>query len=307
MGRPSSTLRYETVHSFWHGESLSAYQLLCLRSFAAHGYRIVLYRYDADLAVPDWLETKNAAEILPPDRVLRYSSSKGRGGVVAHTNLFRYALLHQLGGWWTDPDVLLLKADLPQTEMFFAASGQRDLVSTNLLKFPSRHPILADAIERPAALEAAGLAQSGQPLLTALLKQRGLAQLCQPRALTTPIPWYEVDLLFDPDRAEEIRSRCADSLALDLHDEVWRGAGIPYDLAPPEHSFIDLAFRQYDVGAGFCGRMNVTDVTAWIEHLRVSIGLDAQLRALHARYRALERTCNLLERERDRLAAATRA
>ena len=242
-----SAHHYETVHSFRHGEPLDAYQLLCLGSFAAHGYRVVLHTYDPELAVPDWVEAKNAADVLPAERVLRRRLINGQATVTAHTNLFRYALLHQLGGWWTDLDVILLKPDLPQTEMFFAASGQRDLISTNLLKFPAAHPVLADAIERPAGLEAAGWAQSGQPLLTALLKQRGLAQLCQPPAPTNPIPWFEVAMLFDPSRAEEVRSHCSKSLALDLHDEVWRGAGIPRELAPPENSFIELALRRHQM------------------------------------------------------------
>jgi len=166
--------RAEAVRGFWHGEPLNAYQLLCLRSFAVHGHRVELYSYDPSLAVPDWVERKDASQILPPERVLRYRSGTGPGSFAVYTNLFRYALLHRLGGWWADLDLLLLRGDLPQDEIFFAASGQLDQVSCNLVKFPSEHPMLAEAMARAASLEVELWAQAGQPLLTVLIKQHGL-------------------------------------------------------------------------------------------------------------------------------------
>jgi hypothetical protein len=240
--------RDEAVRGFWHGEPLNAYQLLCLRSFAAHGHRVELYSYDPSLAVPDWVERKDASQILPPERVLRYRSGTGPGSFAVHTNLFRYALLHRRGGWWADLDLLLLRGDLPQDEIFFAASGQLDQVSGNLVKFPSEHPLLAEAMARAASLEVELWAQAGQPLLTVLIKQHGLAQLCRPRTDSSPIAWFELPMLFDPSRADEVRDRCGAAYALDLHDEVWRGAGIPFKQAPPEGSYIDLALRQHDLG-----------------------------------------------------------
>ena len=257
--------RAETVRGFWHGEPLNAYQLLCLRSFAVHGHRVELYSYDPSLAVPDWVERKDASQILPPERVLRYRSGTGPGGFAVHTNLFRYALLHRLGGWWADLDLLLLRGDLPQDEIFFAASGQLDQVSCNLVKFPSEHPMLAEAMARAASLEVELWAQAGQPLLTVLIKQHGLAQLCRPRTDSSPIAWFELPMLFDPSRADEVRDRCTAAYALDLHDEVWRGAGIPFKLAPPEGSYIDLALRQHDLGLHFAARMDFADAARWIE------------------------------------------
>ena len=293
------------MRSFWHGEPLNAYQLLCLRSFATQGYRVELYSYDPSLAVPDWVERKEASDILPPDRVLRYRSGTGPGSFAAHTNLFRYALLHRLGGWWADPDVLLLRGDLPPEEIFFAASGQLDQVSCNLVKFPSGHPLLADAIARAAALDLELWAQAGSPLLTVLIKQHGLAERRRPRTDSTPIAWFELPMLFDPSRADEVRDRCAAAYALDLHDEVWRGAGIPFRLAPPEASYIDLALRRHDLGLHFPARFDFADATRWVENLRNSIALDAQLRALQASAHELEARYRTLEGERDALLAAS--
>jgi hypothetical protein len=297
--------RAEAVRGFWHGEPLNAYQLLCLRSFAVHGHRVELYSYDPSLAVPDWVERKDASQILPPERVLRYRSGTGPGSFAVYTNLFRYALLHRLGGWWADLDLLLLRGDLPQDEIFFAASGQLDQVSSNLVKFPSEHPMLAEAMARAALLEVELWAQAGQPLLTVLIKQHGLAQLCRPRTDSSPIAWFELPMLFDPSRTDEVRDRCAAAYALDLHDEVWRGAGIPFKQAPPEGSYIDLALRQHDLGLHFAERMDFADAARWIENLRNSIALDAQLRALQTSHHELETKYRALEGQHDALVAAS--
>jgi hypothetical protein len=93
---------------------------------------------------------------------------------------------------------------------------------------------------------------------------------------------------------------------IDLHDEMWRGAGIPRELAPPQGSYIDLAFRQYHPGVRFSAPMNYADVALWIEHLQTNIGLDAKLRSLQASHRELEEKYSALERERNSLMAAAR-
>jgi Protein of unknown function (DUF707) len=111
-------------------------------------------------------------------------------------------------------------------------------------------------------------------------------------------------MLFDPSRADEVRDRCTAAYALDLHDEVWRGAGIPFKLAPPEGCYIDLALRQHDLGFHFPARTEFADAARWIENLRNSIALDTQLRPLQASHHDLEIKYRVLEQERDALVAA---
>lgn len=290
--RSPSTHR-ETLCTFWHGEPLSAYLLLCLRSFVDSGHQVVVFTYDRNLALPAWLARRDAAEILPPARVL--------GHQAAHINLFRYALLHNLGGWWIDPDLVSLKPDLPQEEMFFAASGERDLASLGMVKFPSGHPLLATAVERAAASDVGSWAQSGSPLFSQLLDQHGLTQSCRRRTEFCPVSWFELEMLFDPLRAEEVRHRCADSFALDLHNEFWRGAGIPHRFAAPEGSFIDMLARQHGRDLEFSARMDYVDVACWIKHLRDNIELDTRLRLVEASRRECEARCDELQRDLNAL------
>lgn len=293
----------ETAKTFWHGEPLNAYQLLCLRSFADRGHHVVIFSYDPSLALPTWIERRDAAEILSRERVLSRSAT-GPESFVANVNLFRYALLHRDGGWWVDPDTVLLKADLPQDQLFFAASGERDFVSLGLVKFPRGHPLLAAAVEEASASAVGLWAHSGAALFTQLLNRHGLLQHCRPREEACPIPWFELEALFDPSRVEEVRSRCAGAYALDLHHEFWRGAGIPHRLAAPEGSFMDVLVRKHGSDLKFAARMDYADVASWIKHLRDNIGLDARLRLVEASHREYEARCAGLQQELNALRAA---
>lgn len=283
----------ENLSTFWHGEPLGPYQLLCLRSFVDSGHHVTVFTYDPNLVMPTWLARRDASEILPPARALRNQ--------VAHINLFRYALLCHLGGWWIDPDLVALKPDLPQEQFFFAASGERDLVSLGMVKFPSGHALLTAAIERAAASDVGSWAKSGSPLFTALLEQHGLMQHSRPPAEACPVSWFELEIMFDPLRADEVRRRCASSYALDLHDEVWRGAGIPHRFAAPEGSFLDMLARQHGGDFQFSARMAYTDVECWIKHLRANIELDARLRLVDASRQQCEARCTALQRDLNKL------
>jgi Family of unknown function (DUF6065) len=294
----------ETVHTFWSGEPLNAYQLLCLRSFVDRGHHILLFSYDPSLALPAWIERRDAADILPPERVLRRRSAPGEEGFATHVNLFRYALLHRFGGWWADLDVISLKPSLPQEQLFFAASGERDFVSLGFVKIPRGHPLLTEAVERAAALDISLWPQSGSPLFTQLLARHGLMRHCRSQEEACPIPWFELEVLFDPSRFEEARRRCANAYVVELHDEFWRGAGIPHRLGPPGGSLLDVLARQHEHGLGFAARMEYADVACWIKHLRENIGLDARLRLIEASHREFKARCEALERERNALPAA---
>lgn len=61
----------ETFRCFWHGPALSAYEILPLKSILARGHRVVLYRYDRTLALPEGVEAGDAQEILPALQVMR--------------------------------------------------------------------------------------------------------------------------------------------------------------------------------------------------------------------------------------------
>jgi hypothetical protein len=89
----------------WVSGELSRLARLSLASFRANGYRVVLWSYDAKRLGE---QADDAAEVLPV--------AAGDISNMAHlTSLFRYRILAERGGIWSDMDVVAL-ADNPKIE-----------------------------------------------------------------------------------------------------------------------------------------------------------------------------------------------
>lgn len=256
----------QTVRTFWHGGSMGPYQLMCLRSFADSGHRVEVFSYNPDLRLPDWVEVRSAELIAGRERILRPLSEDGP--VAIHANLFRYALLHQLGGWWIDPDVLLLTPDLPEGDVFLAGPDTFGRVPMGALKFPAGHGLLADAMARTEALgnSLEDWDRSGSPLLTTMVNGHQLND-SPSRPSLGPLSWFDVPDLFNPACAEELNRKCNGFRFFQVHDEVWRRAGVPHNLAPPEGSFLASLLAKHDPEARFSARMAFNDVNRWIAHM----------------------------------------
>jgi hypothetical protein len=230
-----------------------------------------VFTYDDELEVPDWIVRRRAADIVPAERVLRWLPDQNRSAINA--GLFRHALLHRLGGWWIDPDVVLLRSALPPGDVFCAASAGLKAVSTAALKLPAAHPALADALVHGSAFESevANWDRAGAPLLAECLRQNrvsdGGESGIHPIETVSPISWLDVPRLFDPAQAESVAEATHPGSFLDLHFEVWLRAGIPGYLGPPRGSYLDNLFRKHDVGLIFPAHMEFDDVRRWLAHM----------------------------------------
>jgi hypothetical protein len=269
-GKPARVPRTaQTLRTFWQGEVISTYQLLCLRSFVDRGHHVELFSYEPALDLPDWIARKDAAEILPRERVLRFLPEQRRFAV--HADLFRLALLHRLGGWWIDPDVVLLRAKLPEADLWFAHIFETGVISTAAMKFPAGHPLLTQAlIEAPSFEEQIeDWGKAGAPLLTKSLAAIGAAASLG----VCPLPWSAVPRLFDPSQADHLGRELDGGHFLDLHQELWQRAGVPGFLGPPRGSFLDRLFQRHEFGLTFAAEMEFGDVKRWLTHMYDSIRL----------------------------------
>src|SRR5262245_44337282 len=97
------------VQMLWIGERLSTLERLCMASFLAHGHEVHLYAYGAIEAVPPGTQLRDGREILPAANVFTYANGFGKGSPSAFANEFRYKLLLERGGVWSDTDVVCLK------------------------------------------------------------------------------------------------------------------------------------------------------------------------------------------------------
>jgi hypothetical protein len=130
------------VHGLWIGDRLSLMEHLTLRSFLACGHRFVLWVYSPLTdRLPEGVEVRDAAQIVPRERVFSYRAGRFRGSFAGFSDLFRYKLLYDHGGWWSDLDVACLKPlDFDQWYAFHP-HGRLGLVGS-VLKAPPKSELM---------------------------------------------------------------------------------------------------------------------------------------------------------------------
>jgi hypothetical protein len=244
----------QTIRTFWQGGVPSPYQCLSFKSFADRGLRVEVFSYDPSVSLPRYVVRRNAAEILPPERVLRFLPAQGLFAV--NIDLFRYALLAKLGGWWIDPDVVLLADALAADEIFLAGPDEAGLLSMAVLKFPPQHPVPTTA-EEFAAANASAVAhwpEAGARYFTELAERHGLSSLIRSIASVAPIARRDVLQMFVPrDDAHVSRP----NRFLDLHYDAWLHAAVSVQSPPPIGSLLHHLLQTHNISfAGPSERLN---------------------------------------------------
>jgi len=145
-----------TVNSMWIGNSLSACELLTIKSFINNGHKFVLWAYDdIETQLPSGTILRDASEIIPSSKIFSYRFSDqfghGKGSYAGFSDIFRYKLLYMYGGWWVDMDVTCLKPLDFDSEYVFRSHHSLPLVG-NVMKCPKASLLMekcyAEAVEK---------------------------------------------------------------------------------------------------------------------------------------------------------------
>ncbi|MCB0508977.1 MAG: glycosyltransferase [Chitinophagales bacterium] len=136
----------ETVHGLWIGGSLSALECLTIQSYLQHGFRFILWVYDANnLNVPENVVVKHAHEIIASEKVFQYKTQNvhghGKGSYAGFSDIFRYKLLYEYGGIWTDMDITCLQNFHIQSDYFFRYHHKLGAVG-NFMKCPRNSALM---------------------------------------------------------------------------------------------------------------------------------------------------------------------
>jgi len=149
------------VHGLWIGDELSNLELLTLNSFLQNGHDFHLWLYDSlKTRLPEGITVKDANQILPRNAIFRYRlrcpipnedrfmpGDFGEGSLAGFSDVFRYRLLYEQGGWWSDMDNTCLKP-LDFEEPYVFKYRLRLGATGNLMKCPARSPLMQRCFER---------------------------------------------------------------------------------------------------------------------------------------------------------------
>jgi glycosyltransferase involved in cell wall biosynthesis len=140
------------VHGLWIGPSLSKMELLTIQSFIRHGHEFHLWLYDdLNTSLPKEVVIEDATEIIPQNRIMQKAdidpeSGVGKGSYSPFSDLFRYKLLYEKGGYWVDMDVTCLRPFNFDTPYLFRA--HRVGVVGNIMKCPPRSRLMKNLYEK---------------------------------------------------------------------------------------------------------------------------------------------------------------
>lgn len=138
------------MSSMWVGGRLSTMARLSIHSFLAHGHPFHLYTYDGIENPPPGTTVLDAREVLSEDRRIRQQHGFARGSYAPFADLFRYNLLWQRGGWWTDLDMICLRPwdlDAPRVVASrWEPTRENDPINC-VLKSPPGDPVIGYCLE----------------------------------------------------------------------------------------------------------------------------------------------------------------
>lgn len=145
----------KTVHGLWIGESLSPLELLTIHSFLDKGHEFKLWLYDElKTSVPTEVLIGDANEIIPHEKIFRYKNKSqfghGKGSVAGFSDIFRYKLLYEHGGWWVDMDITCLKKFDFDKPYFFRKHHNLNVVG-NVMKCPKGSLLMKRCYEEAIA------------------------------------------------------------------------------------------------------------------------------------------------------------
>lgn len=218
----------DVVQSLWIGNRLSVMEQLCIRSFLDRGHPFRLYAYEEIADVPEGTEVRDGREILPADEIFVYQKGSGKGSPSAFSNMFRYRLLLEKGGWWADLDAYCLRPLEFDEPHVVGREREKDgslHVNCGLMRLPAGSPVAQFCWEECLKVdrEAVRWGQIG-PCLTA----RAISQSKVPVRVLPPEGFYPIDYIHFH-RLVRDRSIPQGSYSIHLWNSRWRREGLDPD------------------------------------------------------------------------------
>jgi hypothetical protein len=228
------------THMFWAYGDLSKLERFCIETFLRRGYVLNLWSYGAIGNVPAGARLRDARDLSPEEIVFL----NAKGSYASFSDIFRYAVVSELGGMWADTDVAAVvhAKELPE-EAFLVSEcvHQHVQINNNLIFNPA--PTKGDLIDLARAYSRAyprnriEWSEIGPDLLTALVS-------------IIPDHGYRI---MTPDFANPISSHACPARLLDpsfafdrppafvhLYNERWRMTGTDKNQVFPQGCVMDL-------------------------------------------------------------------
>lgn len=232
---------------FWAYGELSNVEIICMKSFIRAGYELCLWTYGTVANCPEGVRIENAREIIPESDIFLNT----KGSYAGFSDLFRYAVLFELGGLYVDTDVVaFMRADQLPSFPFFCTErrpfSKNVLLNGNIIFVPepgNKVIKIALAYSKMFPKDEILWSEIGPDLLTAIVSTypRHGFQIMGPD-FANPIDPGDC-----PERLLSLDFKTTEKYCfVHLFNEQWRRKEIDKNAAFLPGSFMDLVSRDSD-------------------------------------------------------------
>jgi hypothetical protein len=235
----------QLFNAFWHGPPLSALHWACLASFIELGHQIDLYAYEP-VQAPLGVSVRDAKDVLAFDKLFVFDNSDYQLDYGPFSDLFRFKLLLDRGGWWIDVDVMCNRSDFPECKYAWASEfhqeGEAKLqIGTSQIKFPRGDAIVKQLYDECSALIPIMTRREeiGPNLISHILRQHAVP----PEHFGStndfyPIEWIEAFKLWLPEFYEEVVSKTRGAYFISCWASQILYIGMDLNRCPPTGSYM---------------------------------------------------------------------
>jgi len=233
----------KVIQGLWIGPELSVMEQLSIASFLLNGHGYDLYVYDEVRNIPAGTVVKDANEILPSSKIFQYKQTPSYAGFA---NFFRYKLLLERGGWWSDTDTICLKPfDFPEQHVFATEMCRGlEVISSGVIKAPVGSEAMGHAWEVCQTKNPEQLiwGETGPRLTAEVVSRYSLEQYAKSYDVFCPLAYTEWHRALEPETEVALAES---SYAIHLWNEMWRGANQDKNARYPDNCLYEQLKRRY--------------------------------------------------------------
>lgn len=242
-----------TFQAFWHGPPLGTINRACLRTFVRHGHTVELFVYDP-IEVPGGVVLRDASVVIPRDELFYFDNDiTGEQDLGPFSDLFRFKLLHDRGGWWCDVDTVCLSDSFPHGQRAWARENPEAspaAVGTSQLAMHRGDPVAHRLYEDCLALSRTGFGRRealGPHLITETIRAMELpTDVFGSTDTFYPIRWIEMFKLWLPQYRDEVDERLRHALFMPIYQSFPKYTGLSMQRRPPDGSYLAELCRGED-------------------------------------------------------------
>jgi len=214
----------DIIQSLWIGKKLSPLETLSINSFLKNGHNYHLYTYNDVLKIPKGVEVHNGNDIIPEEKIFSFTNSLHKNSFAPFSDLFRYKLLFEKGGIWSDTDAVALRPCRFDSDYVFSSEYSEDGnagVNIGFIKTPQGAPIMKACFERAIKLHHTNTTYvaTGPRMLREMTERFGLQKHVKEPEVFCPINWFNAHDLVKPNF---LIDDLGDAHTVHLWNEIWR-------------------------------------------------------------------------------------